>query len=53
MKLSSQLVDLFVRDYVENWYKTQLSSDEAFIQDVKNGIYTSIRHLAERYFVSC
>ncbi|CAF0911503.1 unnamed protein product [Rotaria sordida] len=43
-----QLIDLFVRDYIEIWYKTQLSSDESFIDDVKNGIYITIRHLSER-----
>ncbi|CAF4719162.1 unnamed protein product [Rotaria sp. Silwood1] len=43
-----ELIDLFVRDYIEIWYKTQLSSDESFINDVKNGIYTTIRHLSER-----
>ncbi|CAF1006302.1 unnamed protein product [Adineta ricciae] len=43
-----ELIDLFVRDYVEIWYKTQLSSDELFVEDVKNGIYTAIRHLSER-----
>ncbi|CAF1171845.1 unnamed protein product [Rotaria sordida] len=41
-------IDLFVRDYVEVWYKTQLSSDESFIHDVKNGIYITIQHLSER-----
>ncbi|CAF4275166.1 unnamed protein product, partial [Rotaria socialis] len=43
-----ELVDLFVRDYIEIWYKTQISSDESFIDDVKSGIYTTIRHLSER-----
>jgi sorting nexin-13 len=43
-----ETIDLFVRDYVEIWYKTQISSDESFIQDVKNGIYITIRHLTER-----
>ncbi|CAF1121477.1 unnamed protein product [Rotaria sp. Silwood1] len=43
-----EAIDLFVRDYVEVWYKTQLSSDESFIRDVKNGIYITIQHLAER-----
>ncbi|CAF3037137.1 unnamed protein product [Rotaria sp. Silwood2] len=43
-----ETIDLFVRDYVEVWYKTQLSSDESFIRDVKNGIYITIQHLAER-----
>ncbi|CAF2367357.1 unnamed protein product [Rotaria sp. Silwood2] len=43
-----ELIDLFVRDYIEIWYKTQLSSEESFIDDVKNGIYTTIRHLSER-----
>ncbi|CAF3638893.1 unnamed protein product [Adineta steineri] len=43
-----ELIDLFVRDYIEIWYKTQISSDELFIKDVKNGIYITIRHLSER-----
>ncbi|CAF5224303.1 unnamed protein product, partial [Rotaria magnacalcarata] len=43
----SEAIDLFVRDYIEVWYKTQVSSDEAFIRDVKNGIYIVIQHLAE------
>ncbi|CAF1211873.1 unnamed protein product [Adineta ricciae] len=41
-------IDLFIRDYVETWYKTGISSDQAFINDFKNGIYSTIRHLAER-----
>ncbi|CAF0850409.1 unnamed protein product [Adineta steineri] len=41
-------IELFIRDYVETWYKTQISSNELFIQDFKNGIYKTIRHLAER-----
>lgn len=49
MKILYQLVDLFVRDYVEIWYKTQISSDESFVHDLKNDIYTSIRHLVERF----
>ncbi|CAF3462425.1 unnamed protein product [Rotaria socialis] len=44
----SEAIDLFVRDYIEVWYKTQVSSDESFIRDVKNGIYITIQHLAER-----
>lgn len=43
-----QAIDLFARDYIEVWYKTQISSDESFIEDVKNGIYITIRHLTER-----
>ncbi|UJR30126.1 hypothetical protein I4U23_017667 [Adineta vaga] len=43
-----EAIDLFIRDYVEIWYKTQISSDESFIHDFKNGIYITIRHLAER-----
>jgi len=43
-----ELIDLFVRDHVEIWYKTQISSDESFISDVKNGLYIAIRHLTER-----
>ncbi len=45
-------MNLFVRDYVEIWYKTQISSDELFIHDVKNGIYTTIRHLSERFLLN-
>jgi len=43
-----EAIDLFTRDYIEIWYKTQISSDRTFIDDVKNGIYITIRHLTER-----
>ncbi|CAF1464793.1 unnamed protein product, partial [Didymodactylos carnosus] len=43
-----ELIDYFVRDYIEIWYKTQISSDEDFIKDVRNGIYTTIQHLSDR-----
>jgi hypothetical protein len=43
-----KLIDLFVRDFIETWYRTSVSSDPSFVDDVKTILDVVVRHLAIR-----
>lgn len=45
LSLKSQIIELVIRDYVDSWYKAQISSRDEFDQAVRALIYTSLRNL--------
>jgi sorting nexin-13 len=38
------IIELFIRDYVDSWYKTNISSKDDFTQLVRLNVYNAIRH---------
>ena len=40
-----KIIDLIIRDYVEAWYKTDISNKEEFIKTVRISIYNAVRYV--------
>ena len=44
-----KIIDFFIRDYIDEWYKAEISSKEEFIKILRSKIYTGIRYVNSRY----
>jgi hypothetical protein len=40
-----KIIDLFIRDYIEAWYSTEISIRQDFAQLIRSSMYSAIRHV--------
>jgi hypothetical protein len=44
-----KIIDLIIRDYVEVWYKADISNKEDFIKTIRVSIYNAVRYVNSWY----
>ncbi len=46
-----KIIDLIMRDYIDIWYKNEISSRDDFRQTIRSAIHNAIRYIHSWYIV--